>query len=52
MHLNHAVYQALLPSADAWGLKQGRSWESHGGESRYRSSPQTCAGVAGAAAVI
>lgn len=47
MCLNHAVYQALLPSADAGGLKQGWSWES-----RNRSSPQTSAGVAGAAVVI
>lgn len=42
MHLNHAVYQALLPSADAWGLR-------HGGEIRDGSSPQTCTGVAAAA---
>lgn len=45
MCLDHALYQALLPSADAWGLKQGWSWESHGGESRDGSPSRSVLGL-------
>lgn len=34
------------------GWSRAGGWESRGGESRDGSSPQTCAGIAGAAAVI
>lgn len=53
MHLNHAVNQALLPSADVWELRQGWSWESHGEASReWELPPDWHWGFAGAAAVM